>query len=125
MKSKKTKEKSKNITESEKYPYQKEWKEYRKRQIILIIAFVGLIPFMVLIFPFIPNSYNIGGLDIRVLCIIFYVIVILVCLYRVNDWKCPRCGKSFNTIWYRRNAISDKCLHCELPRYEGSNIESW
>ena len=114
--------------ESKKYPYQKEWKEYRRKQTILGLIFLGLIPFMVLIFPFLhnfPKSYDIGGVNIGIIFFILYLAIIGVCFLRLFYLICPKCGKSFNSNKWQRYNFSDKCQYCKLVKYEGSDIESW
>jgi hypothetical protein len=107
--------------ESEKYPYQNEWEEYKRRQKTFWLVFLGFIPFILLIngvsnelFGKFPSGYEIG--------LVGFVIAWSICSIRFQYWKCPNCGKSFHRKWWWTNIFSSKCLHCKLPKYEGSTF---
>ena len=31
-------------------------------------------------------------------------------------WRCPRCHKLFHSTWWFSNPLSQRCLHCGLPK---------
>jgi hypothetical protein len=109
--------------ENEKYPYQKEWEEYKKRQKVFWLVFLCFIPF-ILLFRLIGNLFQslTSSGDIGSLGFIVFGIVWTICGIRLQYWKCPQCGKAFHTKWYWNNILSSKCLHCKLPKYEGSTF---
>lgn len=115
---------------SEKYPYQKEWKDYRKRKNIFILSFLAYFPIMILLMYL--SGYLFGtskfiGIDLNLVYFVGYLIFFGFCGFRFQLWKCPSCRKSFQSKWWWHNIFSSKCLHCKLPKYFGSTYfeQSW
>lgn len=111
-----------------KYPYQKQWEDYRRIKIIALLFFLGYLPLFVIanfIFKLINIDEKISAsIDINFVFFIFYGAIVMICGYRLQTWKCPNCNKSFHTKWWCNNAFSAKCLHCKFPKYEGSTFYS-
>lgn len=112
--------------DNEKYPYQTAWENYRDRQTLFILGFLGLIPFIfffVKISQYLFNGTSVGGVDLRLAGFIFYALILGVLGLRLQFWKCPRCEKAFHNSTLSHNIFSSQCLHCKLPKYEGSNLK--
>lgn len=112
--------------ENEKYPYQKQWEEYKFRLVSFWVIFVSYIPFM-LLFGFIANRILPSGLSknglVYFIAFVGFTIIWSISVVRLNYWKCPRCGKSFHQTFWQHNIFSKSCLHCKLKKYDGSNFE--
>ncbi len=110
--------------ENEKYPYQKDWEEYKKRQKTYWLVFLAFLPFTFLIQLISVNlpEINLPDVNIGFLCFIVFGICWTICGVRLLYWRCPRCGNSFHAKWLFSNIFSGKCLHCKLAKYEGSSF---
>jgi len=106
---------------SEKYDYQKEWEEYRKRRNLRYLIFLSGIIF----FPLGRLYFHLIGLDPTNLALQFFLIAMwgiafLTSIARFNTWKCPHCRDHFfvtsSTAWL------SKCQNCDLPKYYSSNF---
>ncbi|CAN5715463.1 hypothetical protein BH24ACI1_BH24ACI1_17420 [soil metagenome] len=108
---------------SEKYSYQKEWKEHRKRQKTFWLVILGYIPIALLSLSlgYFYENNKIIGVASSSLWVVFLVIFV-ICGIRLQFWECPRCEHSFHRTWWWNNIFSRKCLHCKLPKYAGSSF---
>ena len=109
---------------NDEFPYQKQWQDYKRRRVTFWLVFVSYIPFMFLFVGVLGNlikNSSFSG-DIGFIGFIFFGFVWTICGLRLQYWKCPRCGKAFHTKWWWNNIFSSKCLHCKLPKYEGSSF---
>lgn len=102
----------------EKYPYQKQWKEYKGRRYIKFFFWiVYCILLLVTYYTDISNSKK------AVFALILIIGFILVELY-VANFYCPRCGHKF---FKKRKWFSYKdwniCNECGLKLYEGSTYK--
>lgn len=115
--------------ENEKFPYQKQWEEYRKlRNISFGVFFIPylLIFLLGVLFQFLKFSINV---NVLVQLVIFFIWVFCYLLTSKNfyNWKCPRCGHRYFT-WStgKTNPIFlDQCQRCNLWKYEGSNFVNY
>ena len=109
--------------ESEKYSYQKEWEEYKKRQKTFWLVCLGYIPLVLVILPleYISKTDTAIGFVLSLLFVIFLLVFAFYSI-KLQFWKCPQCEKSFHNTWWRSNIFSRKCLHCKLPKYQGSTF---
>jgi hypothetical protein len=110
--------------ENGKYPYQKDWEEYKRRQKAFWLVFLGYIPFMFLFNVVLADLFRVFsfGENVSFFCFIVFGVVWIICGIRLQYWKCPQCRNSFHAKWWWRNIFSSKCLHCKLPKYEGSSF---
>jgi hypothetical protein len=94
------------------------WEEYRRRRRQFLIAFFGV---FALLMATVTVSRPLG---LEVLPAIAVTILMPVWLigwaitaFRFSGFYCPRCDRPFfSTRWYH-NQLSQKCLHCGLPKW--------
>jgi hypothetical protein len=101
--------------------YQKEWEDYKNRRKMFWLFFVLFIPFFALLsllFSKLFGTYTVGSVPIA---FIFLGIVFVILINKLRYWKCPHCGKPFFRTWWENN-LTDKCIHCDLPKYYGSSF---
>lgn len=97
--------------------YTAQWLEYRKRNTLFWLVFLGFMPGVLLIgIPLsrLLNVDNVAGL----VAIIWMVAFVITGNYRAF-WRCPRCRKPFFHKWWYHNFFARKCVHCKLPKYAG------
>jgi hypothetical protein len=112
--------------EKEKYLYQKEWEEYRKRQKFFWLSTLIIFPLIFFSGVFFNEFFKVeitGGLDIGSLYFIAFAIIVGISSFRFQLWKCPRCGNAFHWAWWWSSVFARKCLHCKLPKYTGSTFK--
>jgi hypothetical protein len=120
---------------SEKYLYEKEWKDYKLRK---FLPFLGFFVWMVVVICAALVSPITGRMN-RDLgfspgLIIFVLVttgVALATLYS-SLWRCPRCKKYFGAadgldIFTKKAWRATRCRNCTLPRFYGSSffVEYW
>ncbi len=107
----------------EKYPYQKQWEEYRRRRNILFWVFAA--PLLVITLPTLFLNFfgyrfeeNFG---IEVLIFAFFVICLFSAHQYIYHWNCPKCGRKFFE-WSANIIFVENCQKCNLPKYKGSTF---
>jgi hypothetical protein len=100
---------------NEKYPFQKEWYEYKRQRSFGCLTIVLIFLVFFLTRRFAPNFQQLIG-------ILFIVFIIgnLVWLLIKGSWKCPRCKRDFHNYLSKRYPLK-YCEHCNLPQYYGSS----
>lgn len=111
----------------EKYHYQKQWEEYRRRrnrQYIVGIAGMLLPGAIFLVLRKSGMESNKAMVLLSFLSILATIIVVAVILH-FHKWMCPNCGKRFfvKSFWVRFPEFSPDCTNCHLPKYAGSTFE--
>ncbi len=97
-----------------KTTYEQQWREYRKRWIILLIILFTSLPGVLLFALLLQRLLH---SDIATSIAAFaWMLAFLVAAIRIGTWPCPRCGKSFHSRWLIGNAFTGRCLHCGLPK---------
>lgn len=113
----------------QKFPYQKQWEEYRRRRNLHLFAFVSLF-----IYPFIINAVlffiEINDKKRNTLELMFFgvwAILYLAALMNFRTWKCPKCREQFLTKEYRSRSwfLTGKCQNCNFVKYEGSTFKNY
>lgn len=107
----------------EKYPYQKEWEEYRRlRNADFGTFFLGSFGIMIL-------ASLMGLLKVKQEWIVYLVVFIWIFFYlraliRFNNWRCPRCYKRFFTSSFFATSpvFISNCRNCNLLKYSGSSF---
>ncbi|MDQ6787171.1 MAG: hypothetical protein M3033_10225 [Acidobacteriota bacterium] len=112
--------------ESEKYPYQKEWAEYRRRRNITFLVFLSPLLF-VAISALILNLFGLKFIDNFVADLIIFAtwaVCYGIALHRFHTWKCPRCRNQYFTYSFLITSpiFLDNCRSCDLWKYEGSSF---
>ena len=109
--------------ESEKYFYQKDWDDYRKKS---KRALIGL-PICFILFPLPILLLKFGNDNVIWLSLILMLSLVVIgniLAFGVTDWNCPRCGESFrNKVWVAGSLIATDCGKCGLKKYEGSTFQ--
>ena len=56
---------------------------------------------------------------VAMLAILTWFLPWMYCLYKVTEFRCPRCGcRFFQRLWWlRANVFRRSCAHCGLPKY--------
>ena len=103
----------------EKYPYQKQWKEYKGRRRIKFFFWI-VYCILLLILYFSDISMIRKGIFALVLIAGFFAIE----FYTLNFY-CPRCGHKFFKLrkWFRAKDWT-RCDECGLKLYEGSKFNA-
>ncbi|MGC2236342.1 MAG: hypothetical protein WA584_09285 [Pyrinomonadaceae bacterium] len=103
----------------EKYPYQKQWEEYRRLKNRQYIIFIG--GGIIINLP----DYFHNLRSIQLILIIGWVVALIYVIFRFHTWKCPGCEKRFfvSSFWIRHPELLSNCRNCDLRKYKGSAFE--
>jgi len=93
-------------------------REYLKRTVVLVGVFLGFVPGVLLVstfgkfigFPELGGIAGIAGMLAFVGSILWH-----------NNWRCPRCKKTFFWKWWRGNAFASKCVHCRFSPFSSGD----
>jgi TRAP-type uncharacterized transport system fused permease subunit len=106
--------------ESQKYPYQKEWKTHRLKtvtaMILIVISVAGF--YFFLKFHKIFTQY--ATLEILLGFFIAVFLSLLVFALHTHFWRCPRCFYKPIIIPFFGKYHERHCKKCGLNKYEGS-----
>lgn len=113
--------------QNNKYPYQKEWKEYRKRRNVSFLTLFSAIAIFVLTGLF----CSFVGINIKenfALQFVIFSVWAIIYWYNLSkfyNWKCPRCDERFfvRSFWITNPIFSSECRNCGLPKYDGSTFQ--
>lgn len=97
--------------------YTQQWLEYRKRDTLFWIIFLGFLPGVGLIG--IPLSRLLGLEELAMVVAGIWIFAFAIAANYRAFWRCPRCRKPFFHKWWYNNFFATKCLHCKLPKYAG------
>ena len=111
----------------EKYPFQKQWEDYRRRrnrQYIIGIVCV-LTPGLLVFTLFKSGMESNRAILIYLLAESFALIVFFAVMFKFHKWICPNCGKRFfvKSFWIRFPELLPNCTNCSLQKYKGSTFE--
>jgi hypothetical protein len=100
--------------------YAEHWRGYKRirNQYLLLLA---CFPVVIVIGGWVDHLFQ--TLTSQVLFVFggAWTMVCLVAGFRLNAWRCPRCGKWFSCKWwYGLGVFARKCVHCGLPKYANS-----
>lgn len=99
--------------------YQQKWENYRSiNQNFWLFFIVGILLLLVFLTGFFEKFFN----DESYFILLLGISLIISSYFglRLQYWSCPQCGKSFHKKLFYSWMYSAKCLHCGLPKYEGS-----
>lgn len=103
--------------------YVKAWRDYKRRRNVVLISFLGFMPFCFVI----SQLADILHLDNKV---VFALCVCWLWGFPLSatiwaQWPCPRCGKPFAVKnWFFVNQFTvAKCVHCGLTKDELKQAE--
>ncbi|MBP9934719.1 MAG: hypothetical protein KBF52_03045 [Pyrinomonadaceae bacterium] len=108
------------------YIYQKEWKEYRRRRNVSLLAFFLAFPIfisMALVLHLFGDDLK-DHLALQLIMFAGWAVIYLWAVGRFNTWNCPRCHNRFFTysFWVTSPIFLAKCRSCDLPKYSGSTF---
>ncbi|HWY27199.1 MAG TPA: hypothetical protein VNY97_04645 [Candidatus Angelobacter sp.] len=96
--------------------YQQSWQAYKRLRNFLSVLLVTLIPVLVLAGRFGMEQFG-SQVPHLVMMGIWFALIFGIGIY-LENWPCPRCGKTFHKKWwYRLGILSPRCVHCGLPKY--------
>jgi hypothetical protein len=99
------------------------WCDYQRRARWFWMAFFGYVPGMALIGllneALVSVGASISGFPFYI-CGLAWMVIVVVLSFRRRAFRCPRCGKHFFASWWFYNDFARKCVHCGLPKWEGS-----
>ena len=99
--------------------YSAAWARYRRGKNLFIASMVGVVPAFMLIGCWLSNVI---GSETPLYAAAFLTMAYVVLGAVVHTyWRCPRCGKSFHLNGSYGNAIAQRCLHCGLPKWSGTD----
>ncbi len=97
--------------------YQREWENYRvinRNFLFLCVGFFVLVLLTELI------GKTIGKQTFYLYILLIYGLIVFYFSIKLKFWKCPECGEHFHKRSILGWMFSKNCLHCGLPKYEGS-----
>jgi hypothetical protein len=95
--------------------YREQWTRYRFLRNLVLVAFVGAVPLVLLVGTIPGNSSWVEYVQGTALGAWFLGFVVAAVL--LQTFRCPRCGKSFFQRALYHNAFAQKCMNCGLAKY--------
>lgn len=97
------------------------WRQYHKRRNLLLLAFFGFLPVVVLVELF---AYDVFGNDTPAfVAAVGWMAFFAVAGIRFLTFRCPRCGKWFFSKGWYHSMFARRCLHCSLLKYASAEHE--
>jgi hypothetical protein len=97
--------------------YAEDWKKYKRLRNQWILVLVGYVP-VVGTFGYVSMKLFHSTTPAFVLAFL-WMALFLVTGWRVQLWRCPRCGEWFSAKWwYNKSFLARQCVHCGLPKYQ-------
>ena len=95
------------------------WAELRRWNRAGIASVVLGVPAFALSWWIATHAPAFGWLPVAVMAIV--AVTLMVSLYKVHAFKCPRCRTKFfvKSLPWGRLSMTRKCVHCALPLYSG------
>lgn len=110
--------------ENEKYPYQKQWEDYRRKARKSWTAWFICIPIALLAILSLKNLPDNFAL-LPVLVFLFVFMFLGWFSYKVTEWDCPRCNDSSRNKMTFAQMVATDCRNCGLTKYEGSTFKTF
>ena len=112
---------------NEKYPYQKQWEEYRRLKNRQYFVFIR--GFTLNLISYLGGLIGLNSsviLTIQFVLMIVWIVALIYIVFRFYNWKCPSCGERFfrRTFWITMPELLSNCSNCNLPKYEGSSFKN-
>lgn len=112
---------------NDKFRFQKQWEEYRRRRNWqYAVAVVGFITPSLIFFALLRSGVESNKAIVLLSFLsIAAAIVVLLVMYRFHLWICPNCEKRFFVKSYRVRfpGLLTNCVNCNLPKYANSTFE--
>jgi hypothetical protein len=93
--------------------YDSEWRSYRR---LMLLSLLFVLPFL----PALIRPHVLDFLDLPIPIPVLFVcgLVGVVAWFRLNSFRCPRCGKRFaSTWWFNLSVFTWRCVHCGLKKF--------
>jgi hypothetical protein len=105
--------------DSESAPYASAWREYRRRRVAFLVAWLGvpMVGFFVSVVVDRATKSHALGEAVFLVAGAVAALLFFFTSVRFTFWRCPRCGKLFFKAYWWNNPFAQKCLHCGLPKY--------
>ncbi len=109
---------------SDPHRFEAAWRDYRLRSRLLWIIFLSWLPFaasaeiICQITGWLNHGRDLGSIVFPV-WLMFWV---PVGVWK-SRWRCPQCGKNYFSNGWVRNEFSGCCMHCCLPKWDGSSYQ--
>jgi hypothetical protein len=104
--------------------YAESWRQYKKLRNRVLFVLLSPIIFYLLVgilvtLTLAPKNFMI---EYGMLFWWLWIIAFLIVTYRLGAWICPNCKKAFLSYkTHRINLLTNKCVHCGLPKYASSD----
>src|ERR1700686_305730 len=96
--------------------YDEQWREYRSRNTLLLVAVVGFLP-AITTFGALTRKLFQSGAPFVVFAS-FWMLFVVISGSRRRVFLCPRCGKRFFRSRFYYNDFARQCVHCKLPMFQ-------
>lgn len=98
--------------------YTENWQRYRRARTILLLVWIGYLPGVPAIAWVISKVLRREANDLWIPVALVWMAAFAITGFRVQCWKCPRCGNWFSAKWYyNKSFLARKCVHCGLPKF--------
>jgi hypothetical protein len=105
------------VTEQNRTPYERQWREYRRLRRLAVFLWLGWMPYgaavLALTRPFQSPTPKLGIVS-------GWILILAIAGAQQGSFRCPRCGEKFFSKGWYHNGLSSSCLHCQLPKWAGS-----
>jgi hypothetical protein len=97
--------------------YEEDWAEYRRvrnRFWALWLLYVPVVAGLTWLSSLLLDSFLAFGMGLA----ICWMVVWVYYGFRLNGFRCPRCGEWFSAKWwYNRSFFARSCVHCGLKKF--------
>ena len=91
------------------------WNDYRQRRRWFWFAWLGCVPGVIAIaYPM--HRWLRSDVPFHVVGFA-WVGFFVIAAYRMNQFRCPRCGLPFFRTWWYSNSFAKHCVHCRLEKW--------
>jgi len=93
--------------------YDQRWRAYRLRNRLGVAVTIALLP-AVILGVFLTQGWR-DFPALPYLLVLMWLVAVGGALYRIRNFRCPRCGKTFSVEgWWSPSTRGQKCVHCAL-----------
>ena len=103
--------------------FEEQWSQHRRRRNAAWLLFLAYLPavavlawFSLLLLHSIRPVYAGAALWMGALAVAWT---------RFVNWRCPRCGKAFQSAGWSQRAFTSNCVHCGLRKFGAESDSAW